>query len=252
VRSRVAIVTGAGSGIGRAIAEVLAGSGMTVVCADLDAQAAAETAKLVGGLPAEIDVASPAACRALVDATVKRDGRVDVLVNNAGLQYVAPVEEMPDDRWERLLRVMLFGPFYLIRSAVPWMYREGFGRIVNIASVHALVASPNKSAYVAAKHGLLGLTRTVALEGASRGVTVNAICPSYVQTPLVDGQLRALGVTEGVPEAEVLERLILPSVPIGRILEPSEVAHAVAYLCSDGAAGITGSALTIDGGWTAR
>lgn len=249
---RVAVVTGAGSGIGRAIAEALAADGMLVVCADLRRDTAEAVAESIGGVPVQADVSSAQACRALIEDTVARDGRVDVLVNNAGLQHVAPVDEFPVDTWEHMLRVMLFGPFHLTRAALPHMYGQGWGRIVNIASVHALVASPNKSAYVAAKHGLLGLTRTAALEAARRGVTVNAVCPGFVRTPLVEGQLGALAAAEGIAESEALERVVLASVPARRLLETEEVAAAVSYLCSDSASGITGSALTIDGGWTAR
>jgi 3-hydroxybutyrate dehydrogenase len=252
VRRRVAVVTGAGSGIGRAVAEGLAADGMIVVCADIRLGSAEEVAASVGGLALEADVASADACQALIDTTVERLGRIDVLVNNAGLQHVSPVEAFPPERWELIIRIMLVGPFYLTRAALPHMYRQDWGRIINMASVHALVASPNKSAYVAAKHGLLGLTKTVALEAARRGVTVNAICPSFVRTPLVGGQLAGLAQAGGISEAEALEQVVLGSVPARRLLEPEEIAASVRYLCSDAAAGITGSSLVIDGGWTAR
>lgn len=225
---------------------------MRVVCADLDGTGADEVAASIGGLGAALDVGSAEGCRSLVERVIAEQGRIDILVNDAGLQHVAPVHEMPDERFEHLVRVMLFGPFYLTKAVVPHMVERGSGRIVNMASIHALVASPNKSAYVAAKHGLLGLTRTVALEVAARGVTVNAVCPAYVRTPLVDQQLAALAATEGIPEAEVADRLLLANVPAGRFIGTDEVAAAVRYLCSDAAAGVTGTTLTIDGGWTAR
>lgn len=249
---RVAIVTGAGSGIGRSIATGLAADGMKVVCADIRLPAAEQVAQALGGLAVETDVASAAACQSLVATTIDWAGRLDVLVNNAGLQHVSPIETFPPERWEQLVRVMLFGPFHLTRAALPHMYRQGWGRIVNVASVHALVASPNKSAYVAAKHGLLGLTKTVALEAARSGVTVNAVCPGFVRTPLVESQLEALAQTSGIAQEEVVEQVVLGTVPAHRLLEPEEVAAAVRYLCTDAAAGITGSSLVIDGGWTAR
>ncbi len=249
---RVAVVTGAASGIGAAIAETLAESGVRVVCADLDGAGADLVAARIDGVGMVADVGSAAECRTLIDQVLEGEGRIDILVNNAGLQHVAPVHEMPDERFEHLIRVMLFGPFYLTKAVIPHMLERGSGRIVNIASIHALVASPNKSAYVAAKHGLLGLTRTVALEVAARGVTVNAVCPAYVQTPLVERQVAALAATEGIAEAEVEERLLLANVPAGRFIAAREVAEAVRYLCSDAAAAITGTTLTIDGGWTAR
>lgn len=252
VGPRVAVVTGAASGIGTAIAEALARAGVRVVCADIDAAGADHVAATIDGIGMALDVGSAEDCRTLIDRVIEGEGRVDILVNDAGLQHVAPVHEMPDERFEQLVRVMLLGPFYLTKAVVPHMLDRGWGRIVNIASIHALVASPNKSAYVAAKHGLLGLTRTVALEVAARGVTVNAVCPAYVQTPLVDRQVAALAATEGMSEAEVGERLLLANVPAGRFIEAREVAEAVRYLCSDDAAAITGTTLTIDGGWTAR
>ena len=250
---RRAIVTGAASGIGRAIAEALAGAGARVVLADLNAeQGEAVAAALEGCAFERADVASREDCRRLVDRAALRLGGVDILVNNAGLQHIAPIEDFPEDRWEHLVRVMLVGAFLLTRYAIPHMYRGGWGRIVNVASIHGLVASPYKSAYVAAKHGLLGLTKTVALEAGGRGVTVNAICPAYVRTPLVEKQIADQARTQGIPSAEVVEKVMLAPAAVKRLLEPSEVAAYALFLCSDDAAGITGSAQVIDGGWTAR
>lgn len=250
---RRAIVTGAASGIGRAIAEGLAGAGARVVLADLDGAAGEHVAAgLTGCAFQRTDVASRDDCRRLVDRTVELLGGVDILVNNAGLQHVAPVEGFPEDRWEHLVRVMLTGAFLLTKYSIPHMYRGGWGRIVNIASIHGLVASPYKSAYVSAKHGLIGLTKTVALEAGEKGVTVNAICPAYVRTPLVERQIADQAKVHGISEAEVIERIMLAPAASKRLLEPSEVAAYALFLCSDDASGITGATQVMDAGWTAR
>ncbi len=248
-----ALVTGAASGIGRAIAEDLAGRGARVLLADIDDAALATVAgPLHGAIAMRADIASREDCRALVDRARHDLDGVDILINNAGLQHVSPVEDFPEERFEQIVRVMLVGAFLLTKYAIADMYRKGWGRIVNISSLHGLVASPYKSAYVSAKHGLMGLTKTVALEAADRGVTVNAICPSYVRTPLVERQIADQAKVNGISEAEVIERIMLAPAAIKRLLEPSEIAAYVAYLCSDDASGITGSAQLIDVGWTAR
>ncbi len=250
---RSALVTGAASGIGRAIAEDLAARAARVLLADIDEASLARVASpLAGAIAQRADIASRDDCRALVERARRDLGGVDILVNNAGLQHVAPVEEFPEDRWEHIVRVVLVGAFLLTKYAIPDMYRKGWGRIVNISSLHGLVASPYKSAYVSAKHGLMGLTKTVALEAADRGVTVNAICPAYVRTPLVEKQIADQAKAHGISEDEVIERIMLAPAAIKRLLEPAEVASYVAYLCSEDASGITGSAQLIDGGWTAR
>lgn len=250
---RSALVTGAASGIGRAIAEDLAGRGARVLLADIDAAGLAAVAgPLRGAIAMRADIASREDCRALVERARRDLGGVDILVNNAGLQHVSPVEDFPEERFEHIVRVMLVGAFLLTKYAIADMYRKGWGRIVNISSLHGLVASPYKSAYVSAKHGLMGLTKTVALEAAGKGVTVNAICPSYVRTPLVERQIADQAKVNGISEAEVIEKIMLAPAAIKRLLEPSEIAAYVAYLCSDDASGITGSAQLIDVGWTAR
>jgi 3-hydroxybutyrate dehydrogenase len=253
MKGRAAIVTGAASGIGRAIATDLAAAGARVLFADVDVREGEQiAAEFPTGAFQRADVASRSDCDALVARAARDFGGVDVLVNNAGLQHVAPVEEFPVDTWERLVRIMLFGAFYLTRAALPHMYAQGWGRIVNIASVHGLVASPYKSAYIAAKHGLVGFTKTVALEAAERGVTVNAVCPSYVRTPLVEKQIADQARVHGISEDAVVRDIMLAPAALKRLLEPSEVAAYVRFLCSDEASGITGATQVIDAGWTAR
>lgn len=247
-----ALVTGAASGIGRAIAEDLADHGARVLLADLnEVEGRAVADGISNALFRRADVSSRDDCQALVARAQEAWGGVDILVNNAGVQHVAPVEEFPENRWEQLIRIMLIGAFLLTRSAIPHMYARGWGRIVNISLIHGLVASPYKSAYVSAKHGLIGLTKTVAREAANRGVTVNAVCPSYVRTPLVERQIADQARTHGISEAEVIERIMLAPAAIKRLLEPSEVSAYVTFLCSDAAAGITGASQVIDCGWTA-
>ena len=248
---KVAIVTGAASGLGKAIAERLAADGAQVVVADISDKGA-DVAKDVGGLFVKGDSASRADCKALVDAALAKYGTVHILVNNAGFQHVSTIEDFPEDMWDRMQAVMLTAPFLLTRYCWPAMKRQQWGRIVNISSIHGLIASPHKAGYIAAKHGLVGLTKTAALEGGACGITANAICPAYVRTPLVDNQIADQAKTRGIPEAEVIEKIMLEPAAIKRLIEPAEVADFVAYLCSPAAGVITGSALTMDLGWTAR
>lgn len=248
---KVAIVTGAASGLGKAIAERLAADGARVVVADISDKGA-EVAAAIDGLFVMGDSARRADCKALVDAALAKYGTVHILVNNAGFQHVSPLEDFPEDMWDRMQAVMLTAPFLLTRYCWPAMRKQQWGRIVNISSIHGLIASPNKAGYIAAKHGLVGLTKTAALEGGACGITANAICPAYVRTPLVDNQIADQAKTRGIPEAEVIEKVFLEPAAIKRLIEPAEVADFVAYLCSPAAGVITGSALTMDLGWTAR
>ena len=250
--SRVAIVTGAASGIGLACAERLAADGMKVVLADVNEKSGAEHAQRLGGLFVAADLTSRDGCRNLVDQVLKACGTVHVLVNNAGYQHVAPIEDFPEDQWERMLALMLSAPFLLTRYCWPAMKKQKWGRVVNIASIHALVASPFKVGYISAKHGLIGLTRTAALEGGEHGITVNAICPAYVRTPLVDSQIADQAKANRMSPDEVIEKIMLAPAAVKRLIEPREVAGFVAYLCGDAAGTITGAALTMDLGWTAR
>src|SRR5205085_3937867 len=222
-------------------------------CSDIDVeQGQAVTAELPGARFQKADMTNGEDLQQLVTQTIAAEGQVDILVNNAGIQYVAPITEFPEAKWRQIIEIMLTAPFLLTKAVLPGMYTRGWGRIINIASVHALRASAFKSAYVSAKHGLLGLTRVTALEGAEHGVTCNAICSSYVRTALVEKQIAAQAQVHGIPESEVVEKIMVAEAPIRRLLEPEEVAKFVAYLCSDDASGITGSAQTIDCGWTAH
>ncbi len=250
---RVAVVTGGSGGIGRAIAACLAEDGATVVVADRDVAGAREVAARLPGAEAQpVDLDDPSSCRALIADVADRHGHLDILVNCAGFQHIAPVAEFPLERWEAMLRTMLTAPFLLIQAAIPVMIAARWGRIVNIGSIHSVVASPNKAAYVAAKHGLLGLTRAVAIEVGVHGITCNAVCPTYVKTPLVKAQIADQARARGIAEDEVIDQVMLADSAIPRLLEAHEVAAYVRFLCSDAAAGITGATQMIDGGWTAH
>ncbi|HEY9721943.1 MAG TPA: 3-hydroxybutyrate dehydrogenase [Oscillatoriaceae cyanobacterium] len=251
---KVLFITGGASGIGRAIAEAFAESGARVAIADLNAQAAKEAAAAFGasGLGLGCDVGREADLAAAIRATEEKFGRLDILINNAGLQHVAPLEEFPTERFELMLRVMLTAPFVAIKHVLPGMKARGHGRILNLASINGLVGFAGKAAYNSAKHGMIGLTKVAALETASHGITVNALCPGYVDTPLVRGQFEDLARTRGVPLERVLEEVIYPLVPQKRLLDVREIADYALFLASDLARGVTGQAVVIDGGYTAQ
>ncbi|WP_042389842.1 3-hydroxybutyrate dehydrogenase [Streptacidiphilus melanogenes] len=242
---RKALVTGAAGGIGRACAHALAEAGAAVYVVDRAAEAAKEVAERIGGTALVVDLSDGAAVDALPDDA-------DIVVNNAGLQHVAPLHEFPPERFTLIQRVMVEAPFRIARRTLPHMYAGGWGRVVNISSVHGLRASAFKSAYVTAKHALEGLSKVIALEGAPHGVTSNCVNPGYVRTPLVEGQIAAQAEAHGIPEADVVDRIMLDRTAIKRLIEPEEVAAAVLWLCAPAAAGITGASLPMDGGWTAR
>jgi 3-hydroxybutyrate dehydrogenase len=249
---RRALVTGAASGIGLAIARRLAGLGAEVVLSDVPGDRLMSAAQAVpGATAAEADLSR----REDVHRLAAETGRIDILVNNAGLQHVSPIENFDESRWDVILAVMLTAPFLLTRLLIAGMYAQAWGRVINIGSVHGLVASPYKSAYVSAKHGLIGLTRTVALEAGARGaaqVTVNAICPSYVRTPLVERQMADQANVHGISEEEVLEKVLLERNAVKRLIEPDEVATMAAILCRSDMWPVTGQALGMDAGWLAH
>ncbi|MDP9346238.1 MAG: SDR family oxidoreductase [Actinomycetota bacterium] len=243
---RSVIVTGGSGGIGAAIVDRLTAEGMRVLSVDLEP---------AGDGPGEsfsADLTTREGNRAAVDAAMERFGRIDAIVPNAGFQHVAPVAEFPEDRWDALLSILLTSPFLLSRYAWGELERHGDGRIVVIASAHALAASPFKAGYVAAKHGVLGLVRTLALEGAAKGITANAVCPAFVRTPLVEKQIADQAKAHGMPEDRVLEEVILAPHAVKRLIEPEEVAGAVAFLLGPEGRAFTGAPFTMDLGWTAR
>jgi len=259
LKGKAAIVTGSTSGIGLGIARALAGERADLMLNGFGD--AAEIEKLRSGLAAQhgvrvayngADMSNPAEIQALVEQATRELGRVDVLVNNAGIQHVAPVHEFPPERWDAVIAINLSATFHAIRAALPQMLARNWGRIINIASAHGLVASVNKVAYVAAKHGVVGITKVVALETAQTGVTCNAICPGWVLTPLVQKQIDALAAREKLaPEAAKI-RLLGEKQPSLEFATPEQIAATAVFLCSEGAAQIRGASLSIDGGWTAQ
>ena len=249
------LITGAGSGIGQGLAEHAARDGWHVIVTDMDGHSANEVARGIldnGGKAdaLQLDVTSSDDIRRLMDTLAGR--RVDALINNAGLQYVANLEDFPQDKWDLLVRVMLNGACMMTRALLPGMKHHGFGRIVNIGSIHSLVASPFKSAYVSAKHGLLGFSKVIALETAEMDITINTICPSYVRTPLVEKQIANQAKEHGISEDEVVREIMLKPMPKGAFISMEELYGIVAFLVGDCARNITGQAITVDGGWTVR
>jgi 3-hydroxybutyrate dehydrogenase len=242
---RRALVTGGASGIGAACARAFARAGAYVIVADLNGDAATAVAGELGGEAWQVDLSDTAA---LADLALD----VDILVNNAGIQHVAPIEEFDPATFGLILRLMVESPFLLIRAALPKMYERGNGRIINLSSAHGLRASAFKSAYVAAKHGLEGLSKVTALEGGPHGVTSNCINPAYVRTPLVEKQIADQARIHGIPESEVVEKVMLAEIAVKRLVEPEEVADLALWLAGDTAGMVTGASYTMDGGWTAR
>lgn len=252
MKGKTVLITGAGSGIGRAIAEVFAREGARVLVNDVS-ESGQEVARRVDGVFLKADLSDQEAVKGLAQvALAAAQGRVDVLVNNAGYQRIHPVEEFPEAEWNSMMQVMLTASFQLTKYLLPAMKANSWGRIINVSSLHGVVASPFKSAYISAKHGLIGLTKTVALEAAAYGVTVNALCPAYVKTAIVDQQIADQARALNISEDEVIEKVMLAPAAIKRMIEPEEVAEFALYLASDKAGFITGAAHMIDLGWTAR
>jgi len=259
LNGKSALVTGSTSGIGLGVATALAEAGAHVMLNGFGDVAEIERLRRalaertgVQVLHSGADMSRPEEIGAMVRSAQAQFGQIDVLVNNAGIQFVSPVDEFPDAKWEQILAINLSSNFYATKAVLPGMKARNWGRIINIASAHGLVASPYKSAYVAAKHGVLGLTKTVALEVAETAITCNAICPGYVKTPLVEGQIKDQAKAHNMSEGQVVREVILASQPNKRFVEVKEIGELVLFLCSSGAASITGVALPIEGGWTAR
>jgi 3-hydroxybutyrate dehydrogenase len=259
LKNKVALVTGSTSGIGLGIARAFAREGARVMLNGLGDPPEIERLRgtLVGETGVTVryhnaDVSQAAEVARLIADTEHAFGALDILVNNAGVQFVSPVEEFPPERWTAIQNIVLNSSFHAIRAAVPGMKRRGWGRIINLVSAHGLVASPFKSAYVAAKHGQIGLTKSVALELAETAITCNAICPGYVRTPLVEGQIDSQAKAHGLPRDRVIREVILAAQPTRRFIEVEEVAALAVFLCGEQARSITGAAIPIDGGWTAR
>jgi len=258
LRGKNAVVTGSTSGIGLAVAKAMAGAGAGVMLNGFGAQAEIEAARRevegagVRVLYSPADMSKPDEIRTMIETAAAELGSVDILVNNAGIQHVSPVEDFPVEKWNAILAINLSAAFHATRAAVPGMKRRGWGRIINTASAHSLVASPFKSAYVAAKHGIAGFTKAVALELATSGVTVNAISPGYVWTPLVERQIPDTARTRGISEEAVKREVILAAQPTKEFVTVEEVAAVALFLCGDAARSITGANLSVDGGWTAQ
>ena len=258
-QARNALITGSTSGIGLALADYFASKGMDIYLNGLGDRA--EIDKMVADMAqkysvkvyySDADMTDPAAIEAMMAEAEKTFGGLDVLVNNAGIQHVSPVQDFPTNMWDKIIAINLTSAFHTIKAAVPGMKERGFGRIINIASAHALIASPFKSAYVAAKHGIAGLTKTVALELAQDGITANAICPGYVKTPLVEAQIPDTAKARGMTEEEVINKVILAAQPTKKFVGPQELAALAYFMTSTEAASMTGAIVSMDGGWSAQ
>jgi 3-hydroxybutyrate dehydrogenase len=259
LEGRAAIVTGSTSGIGLGIARALAEAGAAIMLNgfgdrnQIDMQRTAlATANDVDVAYSDADMSRPGDILRMVEIATQRFGQVDIVVNNAGIQHVSPIESFPPEKWDQILSINLSSAFHLVRAVFPDMKKNGFGRIVNISSAHGLIASPFKSAYVAAKHGIIGLTKVIALEGAEFGITSNAICPGYVWTPLVEKQIEDQATAHGIPRDQVIRDVLLKNQPNKSFATVEEIGALTAFLCGEGGTSITGTAIPVDGGWTAH
>lgn len=251
LKDKVCIVTGAASGIGLFISQSFAQDGAKVVMADVNKDALSKESSQIKADYFVCDLSTQKGCKDLVDFTLSKYSKVDILVNNAGIQHVSPIEDFPEDKWNFIISLMLTAPFFLTKYVWPSMKAQKWGRIININSVHGIRASEFKVAYISAKHGLSGLTKVAALEGAPYGITVNSICPSYVRTPLVDNQIDDQAKTHGMPREKVIEEIMLKKAAIKKLIEPNDIAEVAKFLCTSAADYITGSMMTIDCGWSA-
>lgn len=257
VENKVVVITGSASGIGFEIGKMFAENGSKVVLTDLNAEGvekAAEGLRTLGfeAMGLKADVTSEEDIKNMIETAHEKYGRIDVLINNAGLQHVSPIEEFPTAKFELMIKIMLTAPFIATKHVLPIMKKQSFGRIINVSSINGLIGFAGKAAYNSAKHGVIGLTKVAALESAAHGVTVNALCPGYVDTPLVRGQMEDLAKTRNVSLEKVLEEIIYPLVPQKRLLDVSEIADYAMFLSSDKAKSVTGQAIVIDGGYTAQ
>ncbi|EGT4376389.1 3-hydroxybutyrate dehydrogenase [Clostridioides difficile] len=257
VKDKVVFVTGAASGIGKQIAESFLKNGAKVMFSDINQEALNNTItelqkKGYDCMSVKCDVTKEEEINHAIDRTVEKYGRLDILINNAGLQHVSMIEDFPTDKFEFMIKIMLTAPFIATKKAFPIMKKQGFGRIINMASINGVIGFAGKAAYNSAKHGLIGLTKVAALEAADSGITVNALCPGYVDTPLVRGQFNDLSKTRNIPLENVLEEVLYPLVPQKRLLDVQEIADYAMFLASDNAKGITGQACLLDGGYTAQ
>ena len=251
-KEQVVLITGGGSGIGKEIARKFASGGNKIIINDVREDVGIQAAREVNGTYIYADLSDMDSTRKLATEALDLFGTIDILVNNAGFQHVAPVDEFPETLWAKMIQVMLVAPFQLTKLALPGMKESGWGRIINMSSIHGLVASPYTSAYNSAKHGLIGFTKTVALEVGEFGITANAICPGYTRTPLVQAQVADQAKNNDLSEDEVISKIMLEPAAIKRLVEPTEVADLTVFLASDSARSITGSAYSIDLGWVAR